>query len=150
MPQRHSTVLQKKTTCAQYNSLLYFCAVFGITWISSCKFSIEPLWEGSSPCQLVKKLYFKWWLNFNPDLFSPSRLDFWFRTHPDLYKEKTTSLEDTTFMLDCSKLLASLSVTSNHKDFLSKKLWLLCQKLIVFLALVKMLMRMIFYGIIDL
>ena len=71
-----------KTTCPDYKSLLCFCAVFGITWISSWTFSTDPLWEGSSSTQLVKKFSVKWWSKFNPDLLSPSRLDSWFKSHP--------------------------------------------------------------------
>ncbi|KAI5396493.1 hypothetical protein KIW84_062637 [Lathyrus oleraceus] len=109
-----------KTTCPDYKSLLCFCAVFGITWISSWTFSTDPLWEGSSSTQLVKKFSVKWWSKFNPDLLSPSRLDSWFKSHPGLCKEKAISPEDTSFLLDKSKLLASLSATSSHKEFLNR------------------------------
>ncbi|CAL5212309.1 unnamed protein product [Lathyrus oleraceus] len=109
-----------KTTCPDYKSLLCFCVVFGITWISSWNFSTDPLWEGSSSTQLVKKFSVKWWSKFNPDLLSPSRLDSWFKSHPGLCKEKAISPEDTSFLLDKSKLLASLSATSSHKELLNR------------------------------
>lgn len=53
-------------------------------------------------------------------MLSPSRLDSWFKSHPGLCKEKAISLEDTSFLLDKSKLLASLSATSSHKEFLNR------------------------------
>ncbi|KAI5400404.1 hypothetical protein KIW84_065336 [Lathyrus oleraceus] len=81
-------------------------------------FTTKTTWSSST--QLVKKFSVKWWSKFNPDLLSPSRLDSWFKSHSGLCKEKAISPEDTSFLLDKSKLLASLSATSSHKEFLNR------------------------------
>jgi hypothetical protein len=102
--------------------LLGFCAVFGITWITSWTLSTEPLWEDAPPLQLVKRYSVKWWSKFNPLLLSTERLNAWFKANPNLCK--ATKLSSSSDVNDFSslhpKLLESLQKITDPQEFMEK------------------------------
>ncbi|KAK2353629.1 hypothetical protein QL285_091232 [Trifolium repens] len=110
------------TTCPQHKALLGFCAVFGITWITSWTLSTEPLWEDAPPLQLVKRYSVKWWSKFNPQLLSSERLNAWFKANPNLCKAtKLSSSSDTTdFSSIHPKLLETLKGITDPQEFMDK------------------------------
>jgi hypothetical protein len=115
------TVFKEVTTCPQHKALLCFCAVFGITWITSWTLSTAPLWEEPMPQQLIKKYSVKWWSKFNPDLISPARLNAWFSANPSLCKETQASLPTPVeFSAIQPQLLESLKNVTNPQDFMEK------------------------------
>jgi hypothetical protein len=115
------TVFKEVTTCPQHKALLCFCAVFGITWITSWTLSTAPLWEEPMPQQLIKKYSVKWWSKFNPDLISPARLNAWFSANPSLCKETQASLPaPVDFSAIQPQLLESLKNITNPQEFMEK------------------------------
>jgi hypothetical protein len=115
-------VFKETTTCPQHKALLGFCAVFGITWITSWTLSTEPLWEDAPPLQLVKRYSVKWWSKFNPLLLSTERLNAWFKANPNFCK--ASKLSSSSEVMDFSsihpKLLESLKKITNPQEFLEK------------------------------
>ncbi|CAJ2646980.1 unnamed protein product [Trifolium pratense] len=115
-------VSKETTTCPQHKALLGFCAVFGITWITSWTLSTEPLWEDAPPLRLVKRYSVKWWSKFNPQLLSTERLNAWFKANPNLCK--ATKLSPSSEINDFStlhpKLLESLKKITDPQEFFDK------------------------------
>lgn len=108
------------TTCPSHKVLLSFYAILGIILIMSCTFSSEQLWQDCSVSQLIKKFSIKWWIKFNSDLLTTTKLEAWCKAHPKLCKNTNISSEDTALLMDRSKLLATLSDATSHNEFLNK------------------------------
>jgi hypothetical protein len=115
-------LFKETTTCPQHKALLGFCAVFGITWITSWTLSTEPLWEDAPPLQLVKRYSVKWWSKFNPQLLSSERLNAWFKANPNLCKAtKLSSSSDVTdFSSMHPKLLETLKGITDPQEFMDR------------------------------
>ncbi|KAK2359896.1 hypothetical protein QL285_085224 [Trifolium repens] len=115
-------IFNDTTSCPQHKALLSFCAIFGITWITSWTLSTEPLFEDASPLQLVKRYSVKWWSKFNPQLLSTERLNAWFKANPNLCK--TTNASSSAEVRDFStlhpKLLESLQKITDPQEFFEK------------------------------
>jgi hypothetical protein len=107
------------TTCPRHKSLLAFCAVFSITWITAWSFATQQIWPACTGQELVKKIKIKWWVKFNPALLDSKILDEWFRNNPTKCKSVSVP-EEATFLANRAKLMASLSSTSDPKEFLEK------------------------------
>jgi hypothetical protein len=109
----------QSTTCPRHKSLLAFCAVFGITWITAWSFATQQIWADCSGQELVKKIKIKWWVKFNPALLNSKVLDEWFKNNPSKCKGVPV-LEESPFLANKAKLMASLSSTSDPKEFFEK------------------------------
>lgn len=53
-------------------------------------------------------------------MLTTTKLEAWCKAHPNLCKNTIISSEDIAFLMDQSKLLATLSAATNHNKILNK------------------------------